>query len=297
MESNMTEQQISEILLGLGYENRGLVGQGAFSRVYRVRERKTGLWFACKISREHKMLEREAHFLKQLDHPLFPKFLCETCQKGQGFLFMEYVWGVNLEALVVRRRKLSECQTVQAGAALAEGLYYLHERRIPVLFRDVKPGNIMIKQDGGIKLLDLGSAGELSAGRNVITGTPGYAAPEQLAAGSPVGFYSDVYAVGRVMYFMATGKRVYPESDESKSDKSVWNGVKLHRGVKQLIEDCIRKDAHERIPDMRCLLQGLKPYAEGQKREMRRLERKARLRGEKRGEYIFQQNIRKSFDS
>lgn len=281
MENNISEQQITESLLEWGYENRGLVGQGAFSRVYRVKEKETGLLFACKVSTEREMLAREAHFLKEIDHPLFPEFLCIKYQNGLGFLFMEYVRGVSLAALVLRRKKLSERQTVRIGAALAEGLCYLHERRAPVLFRDVKPENIVIKQDGGIKLLDLGSAGALSDSRTVLTGTPGYAAPEQLKEGGAVGFYSDVYAVGRVMYFMAAGK-------------SGWDDVKLHRGVKHLIEDCIRADAYERIPDMRRLLHRLKPYAEGQKREIWRLERKAWFRRKERGEYIFQQNVRKS---
>lgn len=282
MEKNKSERQISELLLGLGYENRGLAGQGAFSRVYRVLEKGTGLLFACKISGEQEMIGREARFLEQIDHFVFPKFYDVKYQNGMGFLFMEYVWGISLEDLVSRRGKLSERQTVRIGTALAEGLCYLHERRTPVLFRDVKPENIMIKQDGRIKLLDLGSAGELSGDRSVITGTPRYAAPEQLREGGKAGFYSDVYAAGKVMYFMAAGKRTY-----SEGDKSVWRGVKLHRGVKHLIEDCIRRDAYERIPDMRCLLHRLKPYAEERKREIWFC-RKSR------GEYLFLQNIRKS---
>lgn len=278
----------AEILLALGYENQGLVGQGAFSRVYRVREKETGIVFACKISGEQEMLTREAYFLKQTDHPLFPKFHEIAYRNGKGLLFLEYVRGVSLNVLVARRGKLSERQIVRIGAALAEGLCYLHERQNPVLFRDVKPENIIIKQDGGVKLLDLGSVGELYGGRKVITGTPGYAAPEQMEEGE-AGFYSDVYAVGRVMYFMGTGKKTY-----SENTSNIWEGVKLHRGVKHLIEDCIRRDACERIPDMRYLLRRLKPYAEGQKWKIWRLEKNVWFRGDIITEYTFQQNIHKN---
>ncbi len=297
----LEETSVKNSLFHCGYENPILIGQGAFAKVYRVRECKTGKFFACKISKEHEMLQRESLLMQQINHPLFPRFYQLRQQEEKSFLFMEYLSGRNLASLVARRGKISQRQTIKVGVALAEGLCYLQERPKPIIFRDIKPENIMIQEDGSVKLLDLGSAGELIETTHVITGTMGYSAPEQWEKEGKVGFYSDVYAVGKVMYFMLNGKQekvmaktIQKKGIINKIKRLKKQKVRRYRGIEQLLLECVRGNTQERIPDMRCLLNRLKPYDTDRKWKIWRLEWKLFLSKKQDAEYIFQQNVLKS---
>lgn len=283
------DPQIRRILHGWGYEMQCLVGRGAFSQVYRVREYASGRVYACKVSTERKMLRREARLLKQLSHPLFPAFH-ETGQEGElVFLFMEYVPGSDLGALLERRGAFSQRRGMEICMELAEGLRYLHERQEPVIFRDLKPENIMIREDGRVKLLDLGSAGTPETEECVRTGTPGYAAPEQLSGAGPTGPHSDVYALGRVMYYLLTGKK--PVFWACGVDRASFGKRKLYRGVEMLMADCMRRNPEERLPDMRQFLRRLLPYACGRRGRILQLECRAFRNRSRTGEYLFQQDV------
>ncbi len=141
-----------------GFEEPLLLGKGAFCRVYRVKEKATGRLYACKVGtgscKFH--VRREKEFLKKLRHPLFPRYKCHWEEEGFYCLVMEYVAGSNLEGLLVRRKRLSGRQAVEIALELTEGLLYLHKRGI--IFRDVKAQNILIRQDGKVKMLDFGCA-------------------------------------------------------------------------------------------------------------------------------------------
>lgn len=263
---------IADYLGKWGYMSPRLVGEGAFSKVYRVKERASGCIYACKVSDKQEMLRREGETLQRISHPLFPAFHDFRQQEKLAFLFMEFVPGVSLKTLLTGRGALSERRAVEIAVELAKGLEYLHELDPPVLFRDLKPENIMIKENGNVKLLDLGSAGVSDTAKHVITGTWGFAAPEQWERDGSVGSYSDVYGLAKVMYYMMG---------------------KMHRGVKLLLEDCLRQDIRERIPDMRCFLRRLEPYRSGRKGEILKSELSAYLRRGDDTEYIFLKNILK----
>ena len=223
-------------LAGRGYEIIRLLGEGAFSKVVLVRkialtqqhakERRGSIQTesfsdeaACKISRQINLALREAETLARIDHPLFPKYLGVWQEGEKVFLLMEYVRGSSLEALLARRGGFSEMQVIRIGLELAEGLKYLHELPVPILFRDLKPANILLRQDGQVKLLDLGCA--CTTGRQAdLAGTPEYAAPEQLKSGSVLTPASDVYGLGKTLQAMT--------------------GRKCGRGLKQVIAACIK---------------------------------------------------------
>lgn len=278
-----------------GYEDIVIVGQGAFSRVYRVRDGKSGKLYACKISREQEMLRRESDLLQQISHPLFPAFDAFWRGNEQAFLLMEYIRGENLKELIEEKERLSEKQMIEIAMKLAEGLCYLHELPEPVIFRDVKPENIIIGEAGRVALLDLGSACHSCWQQNVITGTPGYGAPEQWNNREKVGAHSDVYALGQVMLTMLCGKMpVGIHSTKSRIEQLYTMDSRLHRGVIQLIEECTKEAVAERIPNMRSVIQRLKPYQQLRRGAILRAEWKARLCYKKTSEYIYQQNILKT---
>ncbi len=231
-------KEIEKTVLEWGYESSCFIGRGSFAEVYRVKECDAGRFWACKVSRQREMLRKESLILQQLEHPLFPRF-CDLRETEENvFLFMEYVPGSNVRRLIEKRGKMTQQQVIRIATALAEGLCYLHELRTPILFRDLKPENIIIREDGEVKLLDFGSADLGKSTLHIITGTEGFAAPEQWLDSVNVGNYSDVYALGKVLYFM------------------LGNG-KIENWFYNLLEDCVRDDPKERIPDMRCFLSRL----------------------------------------
>ena len=113
-----------------------------------------------------------------------------------------------------------------------------------MIFRDVKPQNILLRQDGRVKLLDLGAACRMRQ-RDSMAGTPGYAAPEQLLPGAPLTPASDVYGVGRTLQAMA--------------------GADCGRKLKNLLARCTRTEPGRRFPDMPSLRDAL-----AQKKEISR---------------------------
>lgn len=159
---------------------------------------------------------REAKMLRDLDHPALAK-VYETFVEGQRyFLVMEYVEGHNLEdELIGVGRPLEWGRVVDWGMALCDVLAYLHGQSPPIIYRDLKPANVMLAKDGTLKLVDFGIARWLHPERSRDTaqlGTDGYAPLEQYSARSEP--RSDLYALGASLYHLLTGR--VPESAPSR---------------------------------------------------------------------------------
>ncbi|MGH2486418.1 MAG: serine/threonine-protein kinase [Ktedonobacterales bacterium] len=159
---------------------------------------------------------REAKMLRDLDHPALAK-VYETFVEGQRyFLVMEYVEGHNLEdELIGVGRPLEWERVVDWGMALCDVLAFLHGQSPPIIYRDLKPANVMLAKDGTLKLVDFGIARWLHPERTRDTaqlGTDGYAPLEQYSARSEP--RSDLYALGASLYHLLTGR--VPESAPSR---------------------------------------------------------------------------------
>lgn len=250
-------------------ESRGftaplLLGKGAFCQVYRVREEATGRLYACKVGKGSQKvhIRREQEFLRKLKHPLFPRYKGYWEEEGVACLIMEYVAGSSLEALLRRRTSLSERQALKVSAELAEGLLYLQRRGI--IFRDVKAQNILIRQDGRVKLLDFGCACLQNGEEHVRAGTPGFAAPEQLIWGK-ADFACDIYALGKVMQYMLSGLNPCLVTEEQFW--KAWGRRHYKRDIRRIIEGCVKENPRERIPDAYTLLCILRPMISGDRRK------------------------------
>lgn len=270
-------------LQAMGYQRVEQIGEGAFSRVYRMEKANSHELVACKVSVELQMLHREGEILRCLQHPLFAEYYDFKKYEGIGFLFMEYVAGRTLRTVVRNQGRLCEREAIRIGVELAEGLCYLHGQRSPILFRDIKPENIMLQKDNRVRLVDFGSADIVGTKTAVITGTPGYAAPEQWKELEKVDTYSDVYAWGKVMQYMLNGENRGGQS-AGKTD------TKLHLGIRSLIEACTRERIEERVPNMWVVLHRLHPYMSGKRREIYLSELREVFRYRE-DNYTYQQNI------
>lgn len=252
-------------LAGRGYVRRGLLGTGTFSDVYCVE--KGGRKYACKVSAQAQMLEREARVLEGLGHPLYPEFGEFWKEAGIGILIREYVEGHSLEEML-KRRRFSADQTVRAGISLAEGLQYLHGLAEGLLFRDLKPANVIVTESGRVRLIDLGCACSMEKEVTSLAGSPGFAAPEQLRAGGCLTPSCDVYGLGKTLEAML-GKRnpSCPAGErrgmagrsrscgrtglrKAKKRLRLPCGQRLERELLRFLAACTQEDVRKRMSDM-----------------------------------------------
>jgi serine/threonine-protein kinase len=248
------------------------IGYGAFAQVYCLWDPVQKRYCACKTSEHKEILRREAAILKVVKYPMFPAFYNYIEWKERGFLLMEYIAGENLEEILEKGSRIEEYEVISIIYEIAKGLCYLHERSRPILFRDLKPQNILLEKDRTVKIVDFGSACFMNSSVSVITGTPGYAAPEQLYSNGPQGIFNDVYAVGRVMQHLLRKRRP-------------------HAGVRRLITLCVEKNPVKRISNMRSVLHGLEPYYSRDKRKMCKADLYACFHKKNKQEYICRQNL------
>ncbi len=238
-----------EMLRWKGYVVERCIGVGGFSKVYLIREGQTGREFAGKVSNQKEMLRKEYEILQKISHPLFPRAYDFWEGIDTVIMKMEYVPGIPLDRLMYgiekkcgqngmnERRGLSGQAVLPLGIQLAEGLSYLQRLPSPVLYRDLKPENIMVQEDGSIKLLDFGCAIQYEQPDYRQVGTPGFAAPEQLAGGA-VDFSADVYGLGQTL------KKVLKGRDHSRESKR----------LRRILALCTRQEIEERPPDMDAVL-------------------------------------------
>lgn len=221
-------------VVGLRYKVVDLIGTGGTASVYLVNDLKLGVYLAMKevvvttTSRgkmQFDMVIKETDLLKKFSHPTIPKIMdvMRVNETSSLYIVMEYVDGGSLyehaKGIFASGGQISEDKIIHWGIELCDVLGYLHEGcENRVIYRDLKPQNIMLNSRGDIKLLDFGISRELTEGydyKNTIQlGSIGFAAPEcTLEEGFWFDERSDIYALGRVLYYLATGH--YP-GDRSK---------------------------------------------------------------------------------
>ena len=238
------------------------VGGGAMAQVYRVEDVETGEIHALKVLRNPATedsvsashfvhtAKREALFLKTLSHPALPRFEDLFSDAQYVYLLMEYIEGHNLKIYLEQdeMRTLDIRQIVHWGVQICDTLAYLHRREPPIVFRDLKPSNLIRRPDGRICLVDFGIAryaSKKNATDTVVLGSPGYAPPEQYGQGQTEP-RSDLYALGATLHHLITGR------DPSISPFK-WPTVRslnplIPRPLDNLIMRCVSLDIEKR-PD------------------------------------------------
>lgn len=202
------------------YEIRKLLGVGAMSIVYGALDiNVTGRKVAIKELDPRRMAGhdeqmaatqlfiQEVQTLVQLDHHSLPKISDYFAQGNNQYMVMDYVDGETLQQILARRICVPESEALEWARQLCDVLSYLHQRIPPVVFRDLKPSNIMLDRNGRIKLIDFGIARRFKHGQNLDTqnmGTPGFAAPEQYGK-RQTDPRSDIYALSATLYVLLTG--------------------------------------------------------------------------------------------
>lgn len=202
------------------------IGAGGMGEVYRAHDERLDRDVALKVlpagtladESARKRFRKEALALSKLNHPNVETVHDFDTQEGVDFLVMEHIPGITLSDKLAAG-PVPEKEITRLGAQLAEGLTAAHEQG--VVHRDLKPGNLRVTPDGRLKILDFGLAKllrpvsatattESLTETQAVAGTVPYMAPEQLQ-GEPVDARTDLYAVGTVLYEMATGRRPFEQ--------------------------------------------------------------------------------------
>jgi len=201
------------------YKVRGLVSRGSFGAVYEVEDsRFEGQGRALKelvplVLQADELEEatawflREAELLASLNHPAIPRVWDSFEEHGRLYIVMQFINGRTLEQMLADHRGagLSAPMVIRWARALCDVLEYLHARTPPVLFRDLKPANIMVDEAGNLMLIDFGIATRFVPRRVGTTiGTPGYAPPEQYQGLAEP--RSDLFALAATLHHLLTGR-------------------------------------------------------------------------------------------
>ena len=198
-----------------GYEIIRVIGEGGMANVYLANDTILNRKVAVKVLRGDlandekfvRRFQREALSASSLNHPNIVEMYDVGEDDGNFYIVMEYVDGKNLKQLIKRRTKLSLTEVVDIMKQLTDGIAHAHDSFI--IHRDIKPQNMLILDNGLVKITDFGIAVALNSTQltqtNSVMGSVHYLPPEQ-AAGKGATFKSDIYSLGIMMYELITGK-------------------------------------------------------------------------------------------
>jgi Tol biopolymer transport system component len=274
------------------FEVQGLLGVGGMGEVYRARDTRLRRSVAIKIlPRAVKddperlvRFEREARVLASLSHPHICALYDVGREQDTNYLVMELVEGETLAARL-KKGALPLEQTLRVAIEIADALDKAH--RQGVIHRDLKPGNVMLTKSGS-KLMDFGlakltlagkdaegisalpTASEPLTGEGIMMGTVPYMAPEQLEGGTPDA-RSDLWALGCVLYEMATGRPAFEGKSRASLISSIMGASPAPIGqiqpltppsLERLVRVCLAKDPDDRLQTAHDVMQELKWIAE-----------------------------------
>ncbi|HLY61065.1 MAG TPA: protein kinase [Terriglobia bacterium] len=238
------------------------IGKGGMGVVYKARDNHLDKDVAIKVltpgtltdELARKRFRREAVSLAKLIHPNITTVHDFDTQDGIDFLVMEYIPGAMLSDKVAAG-PLPEAEVIRLGIQLAQGMSAAHQQGL--VHRDLKPGNLRVTPDNRLKVLDFGLAKllrplaetDVNTSRTVVApedaGTLPYMSPEQLR-GETTDARADIFAMGAVLYEMATGKRPFPETHPTRLIDSILNQSpeppsKIHQSVSAGLDRTIMK--------------------------------------------------------
>ena len=259
------------------YEIWKEVGRGGMSIVYLARDNRLNKQWAVKEIKNDgskstktllKGLEREANILKNVDHPVLPRIVDIINQEGVIYVVMDFIEGETISDRLKKEGAQPQELVIEWGLQLASALDYLHNMNPPVIYRDMKPSNVMIKPEGGVKLIDFGTAKEYDVENNADTtalGTRGYAAPEQFGDSKGRGIYNtdertDIYNLGATLYHIVTGMNPCEPPYEIRPIRE-WNPA-LSSGLEKILLKCTQADPKDRYQNCSELMYALEHYNE-----------------------------------
>lgn len=259
-------------LLDGKYKILNKVGQGGMSVVYLAMNEKANKQWAVKEVRKDGVrdfevvkqgLVAETDILKKLSHPNLPSII-DVIETDESFIIiMDYVQGNSLNKALEEFGAQPQENVIAWAKQLTDVLGYLHSRTPPIIYRDMKPANIMLKPDGNVTLIDFGTAREYKEKNLADTtclGTVGYAAPEQFGGMGQTDARTDIYCLGATLYHLVTGMNPCEPPYEIKPIREINPG--LSAGLERIILKCTQRDPNDRYQSAAELMFALEHYRE-----------------------------------
>lgn len=241
------------------------IGRGGMSVVYLAMDQRLNKQWAIKEIRKKgngkndevvvNSLLAEANLMKRLDHPALPRIVDIIDNGVTIYIVMDYIEGESLDKILNEYGAQPEDKVIDWAKQLCDALSYLHSQKPPIIYRDMKPANVMLKPEGNIKIIDFGIAREYkdqSLADTTVLGTRGYAPPEQYSGHTDP--RSDIYALGMTMHHLLTG--VDPRVEKTYAPVRQWN-PELSEGIEIIINRCVEAAAENRYQSCADLLYDL----------------------------------------
>ena len=254
------------------YKILNKIGQGGMSVVYLAMNERANKQWAIKEVRKDGVqnfevvkqgMIAETELLKKLSHPNLPSIIDVIDGEGTFLIVMDYIEGRHLESIVKEYGAQRQEDVVEWAKQLCDVLSYLHSRKPPIIYRDMKPSNVMLKPDGKVMLIDFGTAREFkenSVADTTCLGTQGYAAPEQYGGHGQTDTRTDIYCLGATLYHLLTGHNPSEPPYEMYPIR-YWN-PELSSGLEEIILKCTQKNPDDRYQNCGELLYALEHYNE-----------------------------------
>ena len=244
-------------IVGGKYEILKVIGKGGMSVVYLAMDKNLNKQWAVKevkrVANDAKndvvvnSLLAEANLMKKLDHPNLPRIV-DIIETGETlFVVMDYIEGESLEKIVQLYGPQPEEVVIDWAKQLCMVLGYLHNQNPPIIYRDMKPANVMLKPEGTLKVIDFGIAREYkidSLKDTTNLGTRGYAAPEQYEGKGQTDQRTDIYCLGVTLHHLLTGK--YPEEYPYELIPITEFNPMLSGGLERIIMNCTQRNPENR---------------------------------------------------
>lgn len=254
------------------YKILNKIGQGGMSTVYLAMNEKANKQWAIKEVRKQgeenfgivkQALIVETELLKTLKNKYLPAIADIIEDEDTLIIVMDYIEGRTLSDILEEQKTIAQDKAVHYAVQLCEVLSYLHSQDPPIIYRDLKPSNIMIKPDDTITLIDFGTARRYNSSNIADTtclGTRGYAAPEQYegADSRQTDARTDIYNLGATLYHILTGRNPAKPPYEIKPIRD-WD-VSLSSGLEKIVLKCTNKDPEKRFRNCVELKQALENY-------------------------------------
>ena len=247
-------------------------GQGGMSVVYMaINERANKTWAIKEIrkdgTQDYEVVKQglivETDLLKRLNHPHLPSIVDVIDGDGSFLIVMDFIEGNTLSDILKESGAQSQENVIDWAKQLCDVLGYLHSSNPAIIYRDMKPSNVMLKPDGNVVLFDFGTAREYKSQNledTVCLGTRGYAAPEQYGGHGQTDARTDIYCLGATMYHLLTGHNPGEPPYEMYPIRH-WNPA-LSAGLEAIILKCTQKNPIDRYQSCAELLYALDHYWE-----------------------------------
>lgn len=255
------------------YEILKQIGKGGMSTVYLAMDKRLNKQWAVKEINKAvndknnevvvQSLLAEANLMKRLDHPSLPRIV-DIIDNGRTiYVIMDYIEGESLDKILNTNGPQPQALVVEWAKQLCDVLSYLHNQKPPIIYRDMKPANIMLKPEGNLKLIDFGIAREYKQNNmtdTVSLGTRGYAAPEQFGGMGQTDARTDIYCLGVTLYHLLTGQNPAEPPYELYPIRQ-WN-LSLSSGLEYIVQKCTQLNPDDRYQNCDELMYALEHYDE-----------------------------------